>query len=128
AAELAMREKDLREWEIEPDRKEGPERELLDADVARGSLNLRYLNAANSTFFRAVDKLLKLQEGRPDAGDPGAPCYGAPNEPEMPDPEPQAPEGPKACAEEEASKPAPSGASWGAPGSTSYWANESAAS
>ena len=127
-AELAAREKDLREWEVEPNRAEGPERALMDEDVARGSLNLRYLNAANSTFFRAVDKLLKLQAGRPDADDSGAACYGAPNEPGRPDPEPQAPEESEACAEEKVAEPGSSGGSWGAPGTTSYWTNESAES
>jgi hypothetical protein len=124
-AVLIERERRLREGVEDPDRAESGERELMFDDVAKGSLCLRYLNAAQSTFFRAVAKLLELRKEPLDTSRDGVPYYGPPNEPEAPDPGPQPSGETKACVEPEA---APAGCSRLAPESTSYWANESAES
>jgi hypothetical protein len=127
-AELIERERRIREWIEEPDQAESGERELLYADPAQGSLCLRYLGAAHSVFFRAVNKLKQLQEGRPDSDRAAAAWCAAPNEPEAPDPDPQSPDEPGTCGEPKAPEPGPSRGSWRAPESSSYWANESAES
>ena len=126
--ELVERERHLREAVEDPDRAESAERELQFADVAQGSLCLRYTVASHSTFLRAVAKLQALRQEPLDRSRDGAPYYGPPNEPEAPGPEPQPPGEATACAEASASKAAKSGGSRLAPESSSYWANESAES
>jgi hypothetical protein len=126
--ELIERERRLREGAEGPDRAESGERELLFEDVARGSLFLRYLNAAHSTFLRAVGKLLELRKEPLDDSRDRASCYGPPNEPEAPDDGPQPSVGAATCDDTKPLGRAPSGGSWLAPESMSYRANESVSS
>ena len=126
--ELIERERRIREGVEDPDRAESGERELMSADVPRGSLCLRYTNAAHSTFLRAVAKLQQLRKEPLDRSRDGAPYYGPPNEPEAPEPEPQPSGESTTCAEPKAPVAAPSKDLWLAPRSTAYWANETAES